>query len=287
MATLTWQEVHPLEGQYELDWQAGGSASFRRTWIVRSDVPVTEQAVLNDTGAPQIGQAHPRYEGAYCTRVHAAPQGPLVWQVEAEYQTPGRTGQQNPNPLNRPARIRWSTVVMRMPVFYDRDGKPILNTAGEPFDPPLEVDRKLPVVEVRKNLASVPSWILDYREAINSTAWTIDGVIILAKCAMMESVEVSEVQVENDISYREVAYRAVVAPTALGWQPRLLNAGYSELVGSGNNQKLAPIVINGTTPSHPVPLDANGRRIPKPTPTNVIWLTFNVYPELDFNFLPR
>jgi hypothetical protein len=176
---------------------------------------------------------------------------------------------------------------MRMPVWYDRDGNPIINTAGEPFDPPLEVDRKLPVVEVRVNMASVPAWILGYREAINSTAWSIDGLVVLAKCAMMDGIEVSELQVENNVAYREISYRAVIAPTALGWQPRLLNAGYSELIGTAPNQKLVPIVIDGTTPSHPVPLDAYGRRIQKPTPENVVWLTFNVYSELDFNALPR
>ena len=287
--TLTWRAVHNREGQYNLDFRQGPSATFRRLWLVAAPAGTSEQTILGDSEAPKLGEELSEGSGIYCVQVRATPVGQTLWHVEAEYTTPGREEyrRRDPNPLNWAARIRWSAVVMRMPVWYDRDGNPILNTAGEPFDPPLEVDRKLPVVEVRVNMPYVPSWILGYREAINSTAWYIDGLIVAEKCAMMDSIEVSEVQVVNNIAYREVAYRAVIAPTLLGWQPRILNAGYSALVGSAQDKQLVPIVINGTTPSHPVPLDRHGRRIYKPTPENVVWLTFNVYPELDFNVLPR
>jgi len=285
---MEWLEARKLSGEYTLDFRQGASASFRRTWLVRTEQGATEYNVLSDAGAPQLGHAHPRCSAAYCTRIEATPVGPYGWIVEAQYQTPtneqGNQSQQPP--LNRAARIRWGCTSVRMPVYYDSSGNPILNTAGDAFDPPLEIDVKLPVVSVSKNLSAVPAWVLSYRNAINSSAWYIDGLIILAKCARIDGLEISEWHYEQGVAYREVSYSAIISPTAYGWQPRLLNCGYNEKKKVGDETKRMPILINGMAPSSPVLLDSQGQAIQNPTSNDAVWLTFNVYPELDFNSLP-
>ena len=276
-----WQEIAELEASHRVDEMAGIVTGAQRRFIVHAPPEAREQDVLSHASAPKPGDEHPRISGLVCLSVRARKRGP-VWYVEADY---GEVGIEivGVNPLDRTPRITWTTVPHRVIVTEDVNG-PIVNTAGDPFDPPLEVDIRLLAVEVQYNATSVPTWFLSYRHAINSTPWYIDGVVIPAYYARMDDLQVGPWQRHQSIWYREVSYRAIIGPEP--WIPRILNAGYHELVYQDERVIKRPIIIEGSTPSQPIPLDMEGRAIKTPRPEDIIWRYVLVYPQLDFNALP-
>jgi len=295
---LVWQEIRDRKGERTFDFVRGLGAALSQSWLVAAPADAAETDILSDAAAPKPGYAHPRVAGAYCTSVSCRQIGPFHWVVDAQYRTPDHDSSQDPqerqgNPLEWIADIQWSTTSTRLSVWKDIWGNPILNTAGDAFDPPLEVDWNLLVINVKKNCPYVPAWVLTYRNAINSTAWLIDGLTVGAKQAKIDGLDISGWRYNADweVAYREVSYRAALSPYPDGWQPQLLNCGYREKktikVNGEDKTVLAPITINGMSPSNPAPLDAQGKAIAEPSASNVVWLTFQVYYELDFNLLPK
>ncbi len=163
---------------------------------------------------------------------------PRKWTIEAEYSSkPIKENESEENPLNRPARIRWRTANYRQAIWKDINDKAILNSAGDYFDPPVEVDRAYWTVSVSKNVADVPTFMLDYENAVNNAAITIGGVVIGQYEAKISDIEVSELKIEGDYQYFEFSY--TLERRREKWIPlKVLDQGYRQIDPANSEKRI-------------------------------------------------
>jgi hypothetical protein len=269
------------EGTDEIDRQSG-----RKThvipWIAITDSATdTEQTVL--AAAPAAGSPHPTAYRSYL-RHRSAKQSidnACVWDVVLTYSS---DFQQSENPLADPAEINWSTEMFQRPYEKDKDGYGIVNAAGDPLIPRLQGDDARWVVNVRKNVDAVPSWVLNYRNVVNSSAFVIDGISVAARCAKMSRVEIPPWQQRNDIWYRVFSFAMQLDGDT--WDKNPLNQGMRQKDPANSNARIDCYTSWGVRATVPMALNANGYQIVEPTNTSVVYLNFKIYKEQDFNALP-
>lgn len=249
-------------------------------WVETTSDNDGPYAVGSATGLPIIGDVHPEDAGAWCTDLDVQNTSPWKgWTVTASYSTEREL---STTPTSDPAVITWSSEQFQRVAAFDKNGNAIVNSAGDPFDPPNMMDDSRRVVSVTKNLTVVPTWILTYQDAVNSDSFSVDGVTIAAGLAKMQSVTVGEEQSRNGTSFRTVTF--LMHLQKAGWLLEPLDAGFRE-VASGS---LVNILNPGDDerPSAPVPLDGAGAALANPSTANCVFLSFGVYTTLAFSSLP-
>lgn len=100
-----------------------------------------------------------------------APGGLGRYQITAQYSKADRQ-EPEPDPDATPV-YEWDASIQSGPVDVDLDGTPIVNSAGEAFDPPITADISYASLTVRWFRASFdPRNLITFSDAINSTKWT-------------------------------------------------------------------------------------------------------------------
>lgn len=258
-----------------------GARTYQRRFNLETTL-LTEGpfAVGSNASLPIIGSPHPEDANAFCISLDVTQKaGWKQWAVTANY-SDERT--LDDNPTDDPASITWNSEQFQKPAVFDLSGKLIVNSAGDPFDPPAMMDDSRRVVTVEKNLAVVPTWILDYQDAVNSDTFTVDGVSIGVGKAKMQAVTVGPRQRRNGTIFRTVNF--TIHLQREGWLLDILDAGFRRKISGGREN----IRNSGDSelPTAPVPLDGNGQPIDDPTPTNCVFLQFAVYKTRAFSSLP-
>lgn len=258
-----------------------GIRRYTRAFIFSTSLASEDEYhILAHPSAPKNGSAHPSDSGAFVTSRRAeCTDGQNGWLLTCEYSS---ERQYNEDPTADPAAISWDSEQFQKPAVFDKDGNAIVNSAGDPFDPPNMMDDSRRIVTVTKNLATVPSWILTYQDAVNSDNFTVDGVPVTAGQAKMQRVSVGEVQSRNGISFRPVVFEIHLQRD--GWLLEPLDAGFREKAGSLrinilNDGDLEP-------PTAPTPLDGSGAVLTNPTAATCVFLSFSVYDTAAFSSLP-
>jgi len=267
------------------DGRSAQNTKGARTYVRKFKLRTTSQAdgpfaVGSNASLPIIGNTHPEDANAFCVSLQVENTNPWAgWTVTANY-SDERTI--DDTPTDDAASISWGSEQFQKPAVFDLSGNLIVNSAGDPFDPPAMMDDSRRVVTVEKNLAVVPVWILDYQDAVNNDAFTVDGVSIGIGKAKMQNVTVSPRQRRNGTIFRTVTFTIHLQRD--GWLLDILDAGFREKVSGGRRN----IKNNGDgeSPTAPVPLDGNGLPIDDPTPTNCVFLQFAVYKTRAFSSLP-
>jgi hypothetical protein len=242
----------------------------------------TAYAVGSALGLPVISSTHPGDANAYCNKLDVkCVAGWKEWTVTAHYSTERVL---NAVATSDPARITWETEQFQRVAIADKDDNAITNSAGEYFDPMPTIDDSRRVVTVEKNLTTVPTWILDYQDAVNSDTFTIDGVSITAGKAKMQRVSVGPVERRNTTAFRNV--RFTIALQRDGWDLSLLDIGYTQKNATDPDKREQITMDDGTDPKLPFLLDGNGRKLDNPSPTTAVYRTFAVYKTRAFSTLP-
>jgi hypothetical protein len=268
-----------------------GSRSYTRVFKLKTSEK-TERAyhVGSHPSLPFIGQVHPDDSNAYCTTLTPDPTDPWKgWTVTAQYADSRPMAE---DPTDDAAIISWGSEQFQKPAVFDRNGNFIVNSAGDPFDPPNMMDDSRRVVTVQKNLTAVPAWILDYQDAVNSDSFTVDGVTIGIGLAKMQVVTVGERQRRNGTTFRTVSF--TIHLQREGWLLRPLDAGFREIdIGSGSGSgsgsgQLVNIKNPGDDelPGAPVPLNGSGVALTNPSFSTCVFLPFSVYATRTFSSLP-
>ena len=275
--------------QYIGESPAGRSAQNTkgaRTYVRKFLLRTTSQAdgpfaVGSNASLPIIGNAHPEDANAFCVSLQVENTAPWAgWTVTANY-SDERTI--DDTPTDDAAEISWGSEQFQKVAAFDRDGNAIVNSAGDLFDPPAMMDDSRRVVTVTKNLATVPAWILDYQDAVNSDTFTVDGVSIAVGKAKMQAVTVSPKQRRNNTVFRAVTFTIHLQRD--GWGLDILDAGYNRKDPNDATERL-PITVHGVLPSAPFPLNGSGAPLENPSPANCVFRTFNVYKTRAFSSLP-
>jgi hypothetical protein len=196
-------------------------------------------------------------------------------------------------PFLAPPTVRWSSASEDFYVTHDRDGKPILNKAGDPFEPAIQIPISTPVANITRVLKSFdPGWISYFKDSVNDAEW-------LGQTA--ESVLCQEITADKfydadwghlwTVNYQFAFRPSVVSDDGLdtliqpGWAVQVLNAGLRQrkLVDAEHLvYAKRQIKIEGAPVNSPEKLDAEGAYDPNGEP---IFLTFNVRRKVDFSLL--
>jgi hypothetical protein len=220
---------------------------------------------------------------------------PLKWIVTADYSSEpliqaDKDEVKEENPLMRPARIKWSTNKYLKGINKDINGKAIVNSAGDFFDPTVEIDCSHWTATIQKNLPWVPSWLIDYDNTINSKSFNIQGLTIQPYKARIDEIEISEPQEQNGYEFVVFTYKL-----------EFRGEGFKLVVqDQGMRQKVAAGIVDGKATYNwvkcknddgsdvtaPVPLDGSGGQLENPTVDTIKYLSFDGYNAQDFNVLP-
>lgn len=216
-------------------------------------------------------------------------EGPTVWNAtvfysSAPYDKDEEDDEDLDDPTERAARIKWTTTQFTKPIYRDINGDPIVNSATDYFDPPVEIDASRFSIVVEKNLAVVPSWVLSYSNTINSAEFEVQGLTIGAKVAKLSELAISELQYEQETEFYTVTFRLELATAEEeDWTLKILDQGLHQF---DRADRKTPILVDGEPAKQPVLLNGDGIAITDPEPTDAVFLEFDGYVEKDFSVLP-
>jgi hypothetical protein len=228
--------------------------------------------------------AHPLYSTQLCRNISFSQDSsaPRKWDIEAEYSSePLKTADQTniAKPTDRPAKIKWKSQQYRKAIDKDINGHAIVNSAGDYFDPPPEIDSSHWVATIEKNVPAVPTFILSYTDAINSDSFTIQGMTVSQHVAKIMDLDISDLQTEGDFGFYVFTYSLEFRPET--WKYKPLDQGFRTIEFGGLRQ-----ILDDATPPRPVTtprlLDGNGRSLDNPSPSTAQFLEYDVYNAYDF-----
>jgi hypothetical protein len=293
MAVLSVFEVDGREVERTDDM----NRRITRQYQIRCSLPDEEEAsVLIGSGMPVILAPHPTVPQLRCTSVKVkqhTDNDPFVWTATVAWQSlilrrsaknnSSDPSQRDPNPLQRPPILSFTTERFQRPVFKDKKGKAVVNSAGDPFETPLLVDDFRPTVTISRNVAS---WsITEWRNAINcvndSPFLGFDiGDVKLADLTGQSQFE------NNQYFYTKTGVFHVTNDTENGWLAEVLDCGYQKLLSvdaDGHEIKREIFLAGGTKPSSPVQLDGTGGVLGRGL--DPVFREFTLYDSYDFDSL--
>jgi len=239
-------------------------------------------AIGSHASLPRIGSVHPEDASAWCRELTVENDAPFAgWVVTANYSSERELSE---TPTSDPAVITWDSEQFQRPLIQDNTGDAVVNSAGDFFDPPPMIDDSRRVVSVQKNLTAVPTWILDYQDAVNSDQFTVDGVTIAIGTAKMQRVSVGQEDIRNGTTFRQVTFTMHLQRD--GWTMDILDAGFRRIDPGDSTKRIAISLDDGTEPTTPALLDGSGGLLSNPTPANAVFKTFSVYKTRAFSSLP-
>ncbi len=260
----------------------GSTRTRERIWRIITDDPFDDAPIVEAAVGVVAGDPHPNDFGAKARSINARQgESRLVWLVTVSYSS---AKDLQPNPLNDPAEISWDGEPFQRPLIKDKDGKAVLNSAGDPFDPPIMRDDNRPVASVTKNVGSVPTWVLNYRDVVNSDQFTLDGLTIAAGKAKIKWISVSPRQERNGVSFRTLAFQIHLNKD--GWAFEVLDRGFRELDPNDATKRIQIRDDEKRLVTEPVLLDGSGARLADPDENNAVFRDFDGYEELPFSVLP-
>jgi len=295
--------------------------TYTRTFIVHTDtIEQTDigiyDAIYGHANCPQIGDNYPGDFDTYVQSVNISPeQGDAqTWKCSIEYSsnpdasssssggsTPPpqvetqQAGQQpadrEKNPTLRPPDFKVNFV--SFPYIVPN----INNSAGDPFVPPITVEKFRPVFSIGCNVRAINSYTLaTYIGKVNSTSVTFTtgtGCVlsIPAKTGKIKNIN-TELLLEGSLQYWRLTYEIEIntslspedGTTVTGWDMYLLDRGYRIKKDDGER---APIFEGGVKITQPARLDSFGKKSSPSTPDRyVVFTAANVYGTINFATLP-
>ncbi len=216
----------------------GGLASTHVYVVVCSKVSDGPEAACDAYTLPQPGDAHETAVNLYVSRIYARPtEDRKIFHVYVEYETPTHRTLQ-PNPLDDPVHISWGTWVRSEPTYHDNatPAGALLNSAEDPYDPPLMGDvYESTVTIIRNELVYNPVTAQGYKGAVNSDSTTIAGYPVTAREAMVVRWDATT-QERNGYDYWQVTYEVVIRETRVvaddtitGWDRSAVDLGLNTL----------------------------------------------------------
>lgn len=171
------------------------------------------------------------------------------------------------DPLAEPAEVSVVKVPYQKSLTEDVIGRPVNNSAGDPFEAGILVDRTRFKLVITRNVLTYNAWDWEpYQDSVNQFTVVMPKMPpgVPAGCGKL-TTEAERVRRSGNADFYwklkaeiDVNTRKLPSGAYEGWKVRLRDCGYRELI-AGNPR---PIIFKGgTTPSTPVPLDGLGTRL--------------------------
>jgi hypothetical protein len=283
MAIVSFSELPQRTGGTQADFKRRYTRVFKVYSDDRDDGPKTVAAAIGLGIGSTYAAGNDSDAGSFVQSIEARETGDLLagmgllWHVTVQYDgvDPTQDGAADDNPLNKPVEWTYGTNRFERVVDKDVNGTAVLNTAGQPFDPPLVIDDSRPVIQATRNEATFsPAAAYAYKDVVNSAAW-FGGAAKTWKC---NAITARDAWHGTAGKYYVVDYEFEYNPNT--WQKTILNHGLFEKVSGA----LKPILADGIPVSQPVPLASNGTKIAASSlPGSAVWLTFDVYQSVAFS----
>jgi hypothetical protein len=273
---------------------------YVRTFVVETYGPEVgplqvRSAIDPVTGGhvPYIGQFYhnglavgdPNYEydaGSFIDTIEASCDqdgSGLQWTVTLNY-APYDMNTFGNDPSLWPIKVSFGGERTEKVVYFDKDGNPVRNSAGDPFDPPITIDDSRSTMTVTRNelVAAFDLTLAEtFRDTINKAAWNGFDV----HTVKLGIITTSEPQYDSNA---QIYYYTVTYPFMIdrkGWRKVILDSGCNEI--DATTGKTKAIMNQGQQVSDPVPLDGSGHRLA--VGAAPVSLTLDCYDESDFDLL--
>lgn len=200
----------------------------------------------------------------------------MEWEATVSY-GPWDPFSMGTSPILLPAELATEGQNFQAITDQDINGNPLINTAGDPYDPGIEIDKQRQVIRVTINLQTYPNFAVSYTDYLNATpVWGFDQ-----KTLKQAPIQVERLFHPNCGKYFKCHFLFDQNP--LGWQAQRMNVGFRQLV-SGVQQPIYD--STGQVITTPLPLDSAGRVITPPVNSSaLITNKYDVYNVVDFNSL--
>lgn len=260
-----------------------GEVTFRRVFTVHGttmheDISDVASAVdPNDPNMriPSIGDSHPENSDAICVSVEPVQRtdSPWLWTVTTEYSTFGLPEFQDPL-LRRPITVYSQEDRQIVAEIADRysmpqqDGVPVVNSAGDLFDPPIMDDDPILVLTVTKNEAKFPrDKVVSFLKTKNASTWNKWS----PGAAKLVSITGGDAKREWGKWYRPITYvfhiREFVfgrpqgaAVQSGGWLKHILDVGMNELDDNDKKRRIRS-GVDGNQFGNGSPLNGFGKAL--------------------------
>lgn len=201
------------------------------------------------------------------------------------------------DPLSQPAVIgEIKSFKMDGATILEWDGKPILDTAGQPVEP-LNKPEQIVVYPIKKNIAGLGDWLLDFESCINADEVRIGSKSCAPKTLLINAINISEENDSGDTPYRTATIELWRRKSQ--WLEIFPSRGFYEVVdiespfvnketkqADSKKKGLKAIKKNGEPIDKPGFLDRDGKYLENPTPDQIVMLTKQLYPAIPFNAFP-
>lgn len=247
------------------------------------------------------------------------------WSVSVPYRTltmsaAEQDNAQQPNPLLRRPKVTGGWDAARVPVVSDRDGNPIVNSAGQIPATPAEVEGTMTTYVITHNVFPIPDWVWTYRSrygVVNDSDFTLQTqggqqIPIAKGCGRLHSVSFSDLKQDENQQYLYYELTFAITEklppptdeTQEGWVLDMVdqgkyqrkvalgaipdNATNEEILAAINAQSvLVPCLDNNNEPvTEPVPLDGRGAQATKSGLSEPYIIYYDIAKAVDFTVLP-
>lgn len=281
MSVVSVQEQQHLCGTTRTNDGKGDKA--KRVFIVRCSGPTSPVVVENADGLPAMYDKLPGDDGRVVTSKSVTCLGKTdQWKVDVEYEAV-ESENKDPEvaPWDMPDEVTWDFSESSESFFRDTDDKPVVNSAGEPFEDFLEKDAgELSVTVVRNSLRYSPSNALEYRNMVNQGSFSIGGQKISDGQAKMSVGGTARTAYYKGQLYYVVTYKMKLRES---WDVKVEDRGFNEKNIAKPGELKA--IVKGTPPvqvDKPWPLDGSGAKKPNSTDAPE-QLTFKPYKKKSFS----
>lgn len=189
------------------------------------------------------------------------------------------------DPFAAPPVVRARGEDEEVAVMVDNAGSPVLNAAGDPFDPPITINVPVLTFDISRVERTFDlSRIENLQGHVNSAEWMgfPTGSVLCKSISPSQEFDSELQSTKWNVEYTF----SIKYPIALddgsevsGWTKQVLDAGLRQLV-SGVKK---PITVEGAPVSQPVLLRENGTEAAPSDPPR--YVNFDVYPPADFSIL--
>lgn len=284
VATLEVARGTGVSGKY------GESAVFVRKWIVRVDSPSTSRSTIALAPNVMYNASHPEYSLHKAMEFDVAEESGdgMMWSVTWKYYIP-RVENKPDTSTGMPADC-WagSGRTVTIPVFKDKDGNEIVNSAGDALEGSERESTEF-VITLTKSYANLSDWssvARTHSNSVNASNW--NGSAPRTWKAELRSANKKEMTNATtdatSTAYWEVVWEFVYRDDTWDYQP--WDIGYNQLVDDSGvptaaaTKRMAILGADKRPVKSPVAL-ASGVAKAAGQPPDA--LNFRVYDETDFS----
>lgn len=248
---------------------------YDRKYIAESNsIHDDEPEIYAHRDCPRLWKPAPFDNLSKCDKLQAklrpkTGNGRWRWDVTAHFSSIQFSDQKRDDPTEDPAETEIDTELCSEESYFDADGKPFLNTAGDLIKTTIEIPRA--EIQVQKNIPLGLSWLIEIEGCVNNSPVRIHGVLWDTGTLKVTKVKIGKVEWRNKIPF--MVCRVTIRHRREGWETTALNVGYYELradpTGKIKDKSGRPAIvrwrcltggIEGEPESQPVFLNKEGRR---------------------------